>query len=159
MAAMERETPDVLQLLIDHESAIKHLYQAFAASFPDFRDFWLTLAGDEQGHADKLERLRTEPALDEWLRHESQFKPPAIRSSIDYLDGQLARAQGGGLSLLQALAIATDLESALIERQFLIPGGPACAEIRSVLTDLNAETERHREVVANALETEKRLHP
>lgn len=156
---MTTDAPDVLELLIDHELSIKRLYEAFVAAFNDLRGFWQTLAGDEQGHADRLEKLRTEPTLNLWLTHEGRLKPPAIKSSIEYVQSQTTRAQGGGLSLLQALAIARDLESALIERQFLAPSEPVCAEIRSTLMELTAETERHRQVVADALETEKRRHP
>ena len=48
---MDQQEPDILELLIEHELALKRLYEAFALDFADRRDLWLSLARDEQGHA------------------------------------------------------------------------------------------------------------
>ena len=154
---MTLNDPSLLDLLIDHELALKSLYQTLAVVFPDFKGFWRDLSGDEQAHADELEKLRSEPELDQWLALDGQLKSQAIKSSVEYVQSQTSRVQGGGVSLLQALAVAYDLESALIEKQFLVPSGLVCGEISAVLTVLNAKTEHHRQVIADALETEKRL--
>ncbi|MFH1833591.1 MAG: hypothetical protein ABH877_01085 [bacterium] len=45
---------DILEALIEHELAVKRLYETFAADFTDRQEFWQTLAGAEQRHADKL---------------------------------------------------------------------------------------------------------
>lgn len=59
-------------------------------------------------------------------------------------------------SEVRTLSIAKDLETALVERHFsklssLVPG-----TIKSTLTDLAAQTEGHRKVLAEALDSEKR---
>ncbi len=153
---MTGDEPSVLELLIEHELAVKRLYEAFAVLFADRRDFWQSLARDEQGHADRLERLR--PQSTEvgrfWL--DSGLRPQAVKSSIAYVESQKARAQEGRLRLLQALSIAKDLENALIEDEFSKLSGPVNVEIGSVLEDLAAETDRHRRTLAEALEAERR---
>ncbi len=90
-----------------------------------------------------------------WL--DSGLRPQAVKSSVAYVESQRARAEEGGLGLLQALAIARDLENALIENEFSKLSGPVNVEIGSVLEDLAAETERHRKTLAEALESERRL--
>lgn len=154
---MREEQPDVLEMLIKHELALKQLYEVFAAAFMNRQDFWQTLAADEQGHAHRLGKLRSEPTIDNWLLHDSGLKLQAITSSIGYVESQIVRAREGRLSLLQALSIAKDLEDALIEKQFSRLGDSVCVEIRSILMDLAAETEGHRKALAEALDTEKQL--
>jgi rubrerythrin len=150
------DEPSVLELLIEHELAVKRLYEAFALDFGDRRDLWQSLARDEQGHADRLERLRPRSTEVGRLWLDSGLRPQAIKSSIAYVESQRVRAEEGGLRLLQALAIAKDLENALIEKEFSKLSGPTNVEIRSVLDDLAAETEKHRRVLAEALEAESR---
>jgi hypothetical protein len=41
----------VVQILADHELALKELYQTYATVLPSLKDFWLKLAEDEQRHA------------------------------------------------------------------------------------------------------------
>ena len=154
---MDQQEPDILELLIEHELALKRLYEAFALDFADRRDLWLSLARDEQGHAHGLERLRPQSAEVGRLWFDSGLRPQAVRSSLVYVESQTVRAEGGGLTSIQALSIARDLEDALIENQFSKLSGPANLEVRSVLDELSAETARHRKLLAEALEAERRL--
>lgn len=153
---MRENEPDILDLLIKHELVIKELYEAFAARFPSRQDFWQRLAGDEQRHADWLDRLRSESAVDTGRLGDAGLRVQAIKSSIGYVESQIRRASGGPISPVQALSIAKDLETALVERHFsklssLVPG-----TIKSTLTDLAAETEGHRKILVEALDSEKR---
>ena len=157
--SMSEDPHHVLDLLVDHELALKQLYLAYAAAFADVGDFWRTLAEEEQGHADKLSGLRTDPAVDQ-LAH-GRFQAQASGDRVISRVCPRSRRQGcrmGGITLLQALVVAKDMEEALIDRQWLLPSSPECAEIARVLSELKADTERHRRLVADALDTEKRLH-
>ncbi len=153
---MAKDEPDVLELLIRHELVIKRLYDIFAGMFADRRDFWESLAGDEQKHADWLGTLRSDSTIDKWLSQRGRIKPQALKSSIGYVENQIMRAQKGSLSVLQALSIAQDLESALLEKQFFELSGSVSKEITSVLTDVATETERHRKTIVEAIDIEKR---
>jgi len=153
---MKGGEPDILEMLIKHELAIKQLYEEFAAMFTNRKDFWQRLAEDEQRHADTLEMLRSEPSINTLLLHESQIKPQAIALSIGYVESQTERAQKGNFNLLQALSIAKDLETALLEKQFSKLSDFASKEMRAILVNLAAETERHRNAVVEALDAEKR---
>jgi len=153
---MNKNAPDVVELLIRYELAIKQLYEAFAAAFADRRSFWQALAQDEQRHADCLSALRSGGMLDAWLQQDVTVKPQALLSSIAYVDSQAQRAREGNLAPVQALSIAKDLESALLEKQFSKISASVSPEARSMLMDIAAETDRHRMVVTEALNTERR---
>jgi rubrerythrin len=150
-----QDDPDVLGLMIEHETAIGQLYEAFATVFAERQNLWQTLSREERGHAGRLGKLRSEPTVDDWLSHHTGLRPQAIRSSIGYIDSQRLRAQEGRLNLVQALSVAEDLEAALIENQFARVSDSVSTGIRTVLTDIAAETERHRQMLIEALAEEK----
>lgn len=147
--------PGVLMLLAEHELSIKRLYEAFADAFAERRDFWQDLAREEQGHADYLGTLASVPEADGRLQLGGALKHQAIKSSIAYVEGQIARARNGALTPVQALAIAKDLEHALIEDVFFRVPPSAPADVRLVLTRLAEDTRRHRDSLAGALEAER----
>jgi len=123
--------------------------------FTNRKDFWQRLAEDEQRHADTLGMLRSEPNINKLLLHDSQIKPQVIVLSIGYIVSQTERAQKGNFNLLQVLSIAKDLESALLEKQFSKLSDVASKEMRAILVNLAAETERHRNTIVEALDAEK----
>jgi rubrerythrin len=135
---------------------MKRLYEAFALDFRDRRELWQNLARDEQGHADRLESLRPQSSEVDRLGRDRRLRPQAVRSSLTYVESQRVRAEEGGIGLLQALAIARDLENALIESQFSKLVDLANDDIRMVMTELSTDTERHRGTLAGALEAERR---
>jgi len=153
---MSENAPDVLDLLMRHELAVKKLYEAFAALFPDRQGFWRQIASEEANHAHWLEALGSEPAFKSWFRLDSRLKPRAIESSISYVDAQAVKAHQGQFTLLEALSVSADLENAILEKQFARMQGAAPSRVRSILTDLTAETERHRAALIDALDAEKR---
>ncbi len=153
---MKQDEADVPGLLIKHELAIKQLYEIFATSFTNHEDFWRNLAADEQRHANWLEALRSKSAPGQWSLYGSQVKPQAIKTSIGYVESQITRARQGNMSLLQALSVARDLESALLERQFSRFKDSAPKELGAVLVILAAETEKHLRIVVEVMNSLKR---
>jgi hypothetical protein len=154
---MREKESDVIEMLIRHELAIKQLYEIFAATFPNHKDFWQGLAGDEQRHADWLEIFHSKETLGKLLLFDGRLKSQAIKASIGYVEKLIVRAQEDRcFSLLEALSIAKDLETALLEKQFSKICDTDSAQIRSVWMDLAAETEKHRKAIVEALSAEKR---
>jgi hypothetical protein len=146
----------VLELLINHELAIKHLYETFSTAFTERESLWQNLASEEQGHADSLGTLRSEANIESWLLHNSPIRLQAIKSSIGYVESQITRTREGKFTLMQALSIARDLENALLERQFSKLSDSAPPKIRAVLLDLAVETEKHQKAIIDAITDEKR---
>jgi rubrerythrin len=152
---MAEKGPDVLDLMIRHELSLGELYELFAAAFPERGEFWRPISQDERRHSRWLENLGAEESSRSWLLFESGLKPAAIRSSIGFVETQIAKARGSGFTPLEALSISRDLENALLEKYLSKIGASAPAGIRSVIANLAAETKRHRETIAAALEEEK----
>ena len=147
---------DVLAMLIRHELSIMQLYENFAIMFRVHEVFWQNLAADEKRHADWLKGLRSDSNAGEWLTSNIQLKPEAVKTSIEYVENQTARAKHGDLSSLQALSIARDLESALLERQFYKLKNSVPKEITPVLTNLTYETENHLKIITEMLAAERK---
>ena len=154
---MKEDSPDLLEMLRRHEMAIMGLYESFAAKFSKYHDLWQGLMKDEQRHALWIEKLRSYPAIGSWLIQNVKVKPQAIKSSIEYVESQARTAREGDMKLMQALAIARDLENALIEKQFSRLNNSSSKEINSIMTALAAETGKHRDKLAEAIDLEKRL--
>lgn len=149
---------DILELLIKHELAIKELYETFATIFKNHTSFWQELANDEQKHADRLLEFRSNPTTNNWLRSASKFKAEAINTSIGYIENQISQAKKGNFNILQALSIAKDIESALLERIFHKLKDSALKEIESVLIILAEETEKHLRKVIQMHMSEKKQY-
>lgn len=153
---MTENKPDILDLLINHELAIKKLYELYASVFPEKRDFWLKIAGEEGRHSEWIRALRSKIRLESWLASDLQVTPQAVKSSIAHAEAQHAKTRDVKFTALKALAVARDIESALVEKHLkrLLPSTPS--SIASVITRLISETEKHRNAIIEALEAEKK---
>lgn len=154
-AGMKKDEPDLLDLLRDHELAIMRLYETFSDIFSRNQDMWKGLRKDEQKHALWIEKLRSYPLIDKWMMENIKVKLQAIKSSIGYVESRIKDAKEGNLTDLQALSIASDLENALIEKQFSKLKNSSSEKINSIMTALAAETEQHRKKIAEAIISEK----
>jgi len=154
---MNEVEPDLVEMLKNHELAVKRLYEAFSAVFPGQQDLWKGLIKDEEKHALWIEKLSSYPSIDSWIRHNVQVKLQAIKSSIGYIESMIIKARAGDLKPVQALSIARDIENALIEKQFSKLNNSSSEKINSIMASLSAETEKHRNKIIAAIDAEKRL--
>lgn len=148
------ESGDIMQMLIKHELTMKRLYEVFAGTFPRHKDLWSGLAADEQRHADVLKKVMYEPGIDEWVFQENRLTPQSIKFSDSFIEKQIDKAESGTLSAKQALDIARDLEGALVEKQFLRIGNLSSEELRDALIPVSLDTQRHFDMVEEALAAE-----
>jgi len=153
---LKEDARSIVQMLADHELALKELYQTYATALPSLKDLWLKLAEDEQCHADWLDSLGSGaggangPGPGGWPH------PAAIENSLKYIRGQIVRARQGQVTRLIALSVAKDLESALLENAFFKVAEGASPEVRAVLARLVTGTEKHWQTVTDALNAAKR---
>jgi len=153
---LTEDTRTIVEMLADHESALKDLYQAYAAKIPLLKDLWLKLAEDEQRHSNWLGSLVSKVGADDPPDPRGWPRPAAVASSLKYIRAQIIRAQQTEVTLLVALSIARDLESALLEQELLkVPHG-ASPEVHAVFGRLVAETKSHRRTIVQALDAAKR---
>ena len=152
---MNENEHDILEMMTRHELALKELYEVFSILFPDYKGFWQQLATDERRHADWIETLRSNPDAGSWFLHDSQLRLQATKASIGYVESQTTRAKEGKFSLLQAVSIAKDLESALIERHLSKIQDSAPQDMKSILMKLSDETKRHLKAVVEIMNLQK----
>jgi rubrerythrin len=153
------DTRTIVEMLANHELALKELYQTYAVRVPSLKDLWLRLAQDEQRHSDWLESLVAQAGQVNSLGPCCWPRPAAIESSLKYIQVQILRANQAEVTPLAALSIAKDLENALLEKEFFKIVDGACPEVREVLSRLIAGTEKHWQVVTEALDKAKRGAP
>ena len=138
---------DALRMLVDHEIAISDLYTAYADLFGDYRDYWNLLASEEREHADAITGLLEIVDGGRKVVDTSEFKPVAIKTSIDYLRDQAKRAANTPIALPVALSTALDLEKAMIERKFFGIFDTDSEEARKVLKILEEGTHTHIDTI------------
>jgi len=149
---MQENEANSLELMIEHEEAIRKIYERFAELFADQRALWGEMAKEELRHADCLRGLWASEPIRRWFQITPEFKRLAIQGSIDYVEAQRKRAERGELDLLEALSIAKDLEEALIEKQFVRLNISGPEEVKKVVRELVADTHRHRKRIAESLD-------
>jgi len=140
---LEKKQIEVIELLAEHEKAISQLYKEYARKFPEQKDFWSKIAEEEIEHASWIFKLRSQAEKGSLYFKEGRFKTEAIKTSLEYVKSQIAEAQNSKISAKNALSVARDLESGLIEKKFFEIFEPDCREIKQVLLNLAAATREH----------------
>ncbi|MEA2022209.1 MAG: hypothetical protein U9N08_07025 [Candidatus Caldatribacteriota bacterium] len=139
-----------IKLLAEHEKVISQLYKEYARKFPEQKDFWSKIAREEIEHASWIFKLRSQTEEGSLYFKEGRFKSEAIKTSLKYVKSQITKAQNKKISAKNALSIARDLESGLIEKKFFEIFESDCREIKQVLRDLAAATREHRNRIEKA---------
>lgn len=145
---MSQQEMTTLELLIRQEVAVKRLYETFAFMFPKHDEFWTSIAEEEQDHADKLARLRTNPAIEIWLIDEMQLLPETIRKTIAYVDQKREHALIDDITLQQAFSLAENIEKFLVDGVFSKLDQKPLANTPKAMLTLSSETKKHVELVA-----------
>jgi hypothetical protein len=145
---------DFMQMFIRHEKNIMRLYEAFAESFPVNRGLWQGIAEEKQRHIKKLEEVSVESGLNEWLLQDNRLTPQGMKFSEKYIENQAEKAKNGRLSASQSFAIAKDLETALVEKQFSRIGDLSVEELKSALLEISGDTLKHLKLVTEAMDAE-----
>ena len=140
---LEKKQIEIIELLAEHEKEISRLYQEYARKFPEQKDFWSKIVREEIEHANWIFKLRSKIKEGSLYFEEGRFKTDAIKTSIEYIKNQITKAQNNKISIKNALSVARDIESGLIEKKFFEVFEPDCREIKQVLLDLAAATREH----------------
>jgi len=140
---LEEKQIKIIGLLAEHEKEISLLYKEYARKFPEQKDFWSKIAGEELEHASWIFKLRSKIKEGSLYFKEGKFKVEAIKTSLEYVKSQITEVQSTSISAKHALSVARDLESGLIEKKFFEVFEPDCREIKQVLLDLAVATREH----------------
>jgi hypothetical protein len=152
---MDQTQMDIIELLAQHEEALARLYEAYVDALPERRDLWTTMAADEAAHSRWIRDLASAVSEGSLAVGPGRYSLQSLRSSLEFVNGQVTHALSGGVSAVEALSVARDLESALIERNFYDVVEADSADVKRVWRALAESTQAHRARIAEAWERER----
>ena len=148
---------DVIELLAQHEETIEQLYKEFSNKFVTHNSFWSNISHEEKDHACWIRKLLKDIKKGAIIFNEDRFQTAAVKSSIDYVKEQIRKLQSESFSELNALAVAYNIENALLESKFFEVFEGDSVKLKNILSDLNKATKVHRETIKETLEQEKKV--
>lgn len=146
------KSEDICEILAQNEERLSELYRVYAEKFPEYRDLWDSLAGEETQHAKWIRNLAS------WSReglidiNKNRFNIAAIHTFTGYVDKEIARARDSLVSSINALSIASYIEDSIIENRFFEVFEGDSSVLRSTLLDLATATNKHRNLIKGALD-------
>jgi hypothetical protein len=132
-----------IELMQRLEDSVAQLYEIYARKFPDYANFWMTLALQENMHADLIRGLGAMVSSGTIAFKEDRFSIEQLQQAFDNLQHELQIARQTDYSLSKATAIALNLEESLIEKSFFEIFESDSQEMKDVFADLARDTQEH----------------
>ena len=140
----------IIRQLIHQEKLLARLYATFSKQFSQYQEFWFKLSKEEQKHSKLVEKLLEAVKNEKVHFNEGKIKTYTLNAFITRLEDILIKAEAGEFSLTSALAIASDYESSLIEKNVFQHFDSLSDKIKSKLEILHSETQKHANQIRNA---------
>lgn len=147
----------VIEALAENEEIVGKLYKAYGEKFVIYEQFWDHLAIEEKNHADWIRSMGQTLEGGVVFLNKERFKEESIQVFKEYIEKQLSALANGEVSDRNALAIAVDIESALLEKNFFEVFESDSVEIKNTFNKLARATAEHRERVKRAMEEKNRF--
>jgi rubrerythrin len=149
---MAKEPLEAIELLADNEMVISRIYRVFAERFPEYRDFWETMAQEETRHADMILSVVPEIKAGAIRFKEERFDETSVGMFRDYLKVALARARDQDIPLQDAFETALAIEHDLIERSFFDLFEADTEELALIFEGLVSSTREHHRRLVQTIE-------
>ncbi len=134
---------EIVDLYVAQELRMARLYTLYADRYPDHIGFWTSLAEQERRHAAAIRNLWNRTRSGGANFNPGRFRSGILRMFIGYLDKVYAKAKAERAPLLGALAVARDIENAMIEKKALGIFEGDAPEVQRLLERLHKDTARH----------------
>jgi len=145
---MDNEQTALYEHLALHEEAISELYRTFGEIFPKVADFWNEMAEQEDSQAKMLCSLKRRYEAGQVQLKECRLTKSGVQYSLDYVNQIIESAKNGEItSLREALAIAYDLENAMIEKEIFALFEESSPALSKVLEKLYEDNQQQRKKV------------
>ena len=149
---MAKEPLEAIKLLAENEMVISRIYKVFSEKFPEYHDFWETMAAEEVQHADMIRSVVPEVKEGTVRFKEQRLDETSVGMFRDYLKFSLARAREQDIPLKDAFETALAIEHDLIERSFFDLFEADTAELMLVFEGLASSTREHHRRLVQAIE-------
>jgi hypothetical protein len=146
---------DLLDLLQRHEEAIADIYAVFSHQIPSMKTFWAKLANEEISHAMVITMIRKAIGNDNLSLDTRKFNVTAVQTAIAFISRQTEQIRTQGTTPIKALALATDLEKAMIEREFFSVFESDSPVMKKEFIELHEHTIQHQNMLQSMLDKEK----
>ena len=149
---MAKEPLEAIELLAENEMVISRIYKVFSERFPEYHDFWETMAEEEIQHADLIRSVVPE-VKEGAVRFKAQrLDETSVGMFRDYLKFSLARAREQDIPLEDAFETALAIEHDLIERSFFDLFEADTRELMLVFEGLASSTREHHRRLVQTIE-------
>jgi len=138
---------DVIDSLVENELTIGRFYRLCAERFSPLKEFWNSLADQEEDHGEWLQQLKAEIREGGAAYKSETVKPIAVQSSINYVNEQVARLEKGDLVIVNALSIAVNIERSVFESRIFDAFSGYSQAAKKLIADLKQALLDHNELV------------
>lgn len=133
---METFQKKIINLFIEQELLLADLYERFSVSFPEYKEFWLKMSGEEREHAEWVNHLLNRVIADEVFFAEGNTRSYTVSKQIEYIKSIIDGFEKKPRDIVRALAVSRDLEASLIERNMFKFFDGDSSEVKRVLSIL-----------------------
>ncbi len=150
----EEYKDEIIDMMRKFELIVGELYQAYAKKFPGQAEFWNKISQEESVHAYWLETLNLHSGSKRLYFNDRRFNLAPIKLSIEHVREAITGA-GKVIKLIEALAIANDIEQGMIEKKFFEVFEGDSPKFKDTLRKLQKETIEHGARVSAFLSEER----
>lgn len=145
--SMSNEKP-LIYLFEENELNVSRLYQLYAEKFPEYEIFWRRLSEEEIGHAEKIRSLREKPGAN---FAENKFTRGIVSYVMNFVKGEIAKAESGKISPVDALNTALRIEQSILEKKCFDFFQSSDKTLNEVMGELGGETQKHLKMLQNQI--------
>lgn len=146
---------DVVALLQQHEEQLARVYEACAWLLPEHESFWRRLVVEERAHAELLQTLSQRIASGEIQEDLRSIHCATVQTCLEHLKRKQWDIESNGITHLQALVMAQDVENTILEKDFFCVFRPQTPLMVEEFRALAAHTKEHAALLRAELEKEK----
>lgn len=149
---MDKNQLEIIDTMAENESLIGDLYLAYANKFE--KEFWESIAKDEKMHFSNIINLKNIIENDKEVFFKERFKIQPVKLLNENIKEAIEKAKDN-ISLLDALGIACDFETSMIESNYFDIISTDSESIKNHLRVLEEQTKSHVNKIKQRLEEEK----
>ena len=138
----------IMKTLSEAELAVAMLYKECSLVWKGEQNFWLKLVSEEKKHAKNIERMaQILSRKPERFESGRPLNIVAIHTFIKGIKNNITRLKGEGMSVLNMLFIARDIERALIETKYAEILKSGDVEFNNLAKEIVLDTVRHKDLL------------
>ena len=133
----------ILGTLIKNEELLSKLYNKYSQVFIDDTKFWNEISNDETEHASWIYDLSVKVSNGDLYISNDRFTNETFISFGEYVNEQIENANTDGMTSIDALSIAKNVENSMLETALFKIYDTDDPQLKLVLDKLKKSTELH----------------